>query len=95
MLIAGTLSGAEWGEAQSLARAIEDAMVAAGSLDLDAETEDATAERRKTFIAIATGIVTHFRSHARVTIPAQALGAIPAQGTQYPVAAVALDGRVS
>lgn len=69
MLKAGSLVGGAL-EAGSLARAIEDEMVHQGVLDLDSETEDAAEMRRKTFIAIATGVVNHLKGNLDVKIVA-------------------------
>lgn len=94
MLVPGTLSGEEWGEAASLARAIEDAMIAGDVINLDDETPDAATQRRKTFIAIATGIVTHFKSNADLVVAAGALGTVGNVGQSLPSADVTLSGRV-
>ena len=55
-------------EAGSMARAIEDAMVTQGVLNLGDETEDAAEMRRKAFIAIATGVITHLKAGLEVKI---------------------------
>jgi dihydroxyacetone kinase-like predicted kinase len=69
MLKPGVLMGDAL-EAGSMARAIEDAMVAQGVLVLSDETEDAAEMRRKAFIAIATGVITHLKSSLEVKIVA-------------------------
>lgn len=69
MLKPGGLAGNAL-EAGSMARAIEDAMVAQGVLDLDEETQDAAEMRRKTFIAIATGVISHLKSQLEVKVAA-------------------------
>ena len=69
-------------EAGSMARAIEDAMVSQGVLDLDDETPDAAENRRKAFVAIATGVVSHVVEHMEVVIAAHKLGATPAAETK-------------
>lgn len=51
-----------------MSRAIEDALVAQGVLNLDDETEDAAEMRRKTFIAIATGVITHLKAGLEVKL---------------------------
>ncbi|MGH7391905.1 MAG: hypothetical protein ACREM3_20975 [Candidatus Rokuibacteriota bacterium] len=91
MLIPGSLSGdGEWVEASSLARAIETAMVADALLDLDDEGEEATRQRRRTFIAMAKGIIDHLKAHMDITIDAGALrttgetnGQLPAADTSF------------
>jgi hypothetical protein len=74
MLKAGTLIGEQL-EAGSMALAIEQAMVQQGVLDLDDETPDAAANRRKTFIAIATGVITHLKAQIEITVKTNKLGA--------------------
>ncbi len=69
MLKAGTLLGSSL-EAGSMARAIEDAMIAQGVLKLEDETEDAAEMRRKAFIAIATGVVNHLKANLEVKVTA-------------------------
>jgi hypothetical protein len=76
MLKAGTLAG-EALEAGSMARAIEDAMVAFGVLKLDDETPDAAESRRKAFLAIATGVVNHLVGNLEVVIAVNKLGTLP------------------
>ena len=86
MLKPGTLvSGAL--EAGSMARAIEDAMVAQGVLDLGEESEDAAEMRRKTFIAISTGVVNHLKAALDVKIAANKVG------TNLPLADVLVRGQ--
>jgi hypothetical protein len=74
MLKPGTLVG-ESLEAGSMARAIEDAMVAQGVLVLADETEDAAEMRRKAFIAIATGVVNHLKGNLEVRVVASKFAA--------------------
>ena len=93
-LVAGSLSGSDWAETESLARAIENAMVAGGILDLASEPEAAAKDRRKAFIAIATGIVTHLTAHLDLAISANALGTVAAIGDGVPKSAKTLTGTV-
>jgi len=86
MLKAGSLVGSAL-EAGSMARAIEDAMVAEGVLNLEEETEDAAEMRRKTFIAIATGVVNHLKGNLEITIVAGKFA------TNNPPAAALLRGQ--
>lgn len=82
MLKPGSLAGDAL-EAGSMARAIEDAMVAQGVLDLSEEQPDAAEQRRKTFVAIATGIVTHLTANIEVVVAAGKFQAsIPAAETK-------------
>ena len=57
-------------EVGSMARAIEDAMVAQGVLTLEDETPEAAESRRKAFVAIATGVVTHLVANIEVIVAA-------------------------
>lgn len=52
----------------SMARAIEDAMVAAELIQLDEETPEAALDRRKAFIAIATGVINHLRTNLEIVV---------------------------
>lgn len=65
MLSAGTLSG-DILSADSMAKAIEDAFVANGLIHLDEETAEAAEQRRKTFIAISTGVIQHLTANLEV-----------------------------
>lgn len=67
MLKPGTLIGDAL-ETGSMAEAIELAMVAQGLLDLDDETPEAAENRRKTFIAIATGVVNHLKGNLQINV---------------------------
>ncbi len=67
MLKPGTLNGDAL-EAGSMAQAIELAMIAQGLIDLDEETPDAAENRRKTFIAIATGVINHLKTNLDVRV---------------------------
>jgi len=67
MLKPGTLVGDSL-EANSMALAIEQAMVAQGMLDLDEEQPEAAENRRKTFIAIATGVINHLKANIEITV---------------------------
>ena len=86
MLNPGTL-GDNSLEAGSMARAIEDAMVAQGVLNLGDETEDAAEMRRKAFIAIATGVITHLKASLEVKIAINKIAA------GMPAADVSLRGQ--
>ncbi len=57
-------------EVGSMAHAIELAMVAADLIDLDEETEDAAEQRRKTFIAISTGVINHIKANLDIRVSA-------------------------
>jgi hypothetical protein len=67
MLRPGTLVGDAL-EAGSMAQAIELAMVAQGMLDLDEEAPEAAENRRKTFIAIATGVINHLKANVEIVV---------------------------
>jgi hypothetical protein len=94
MLIPGSLSGTDWGQPASMARSIENEMIAAGILALDDETPDATEQRRKTFIALATGIIGHLKSNHELQIAAGALGAQGNPGDNAPAAARTLTNTL-
>ncbi len=92
MLEPGGITGAgEWAQAGSLARAIEDAMVATELVDLAEDSDDVRIQRRQTLIAIATGIVTHVTARMEVTVHLQPL--IDA-GMPIPGGVTALPGTV-
>ena len=81
MLKPGTLIGDAL-ESGSMARAIEDAMVAQGVLVLDDETPDAAENRRKAFIAIATGVISHIKANLDISVATSKFGTnIPAATT--------------
>ena len=80
MLIPGTIIGNTL-QNDSMARAIEDAMVAQGVLQLEDETADAAENRRKVFIAIATGVITHLKGHLDVVVAVNKFGTVPAAET--------------
>lgn len=82
MLKPGTLIGNSL-EAGSMARAIEDAMVALEVIKLDDETADAAETRRKAFVAIATGVVNHLKANLEVVVAANKFGnSVPAAQTK-------------
>lgn len=62
-------------EANSMARAIEDAMVAQEVIKLDEETEEAAENRRKAFIAIATGVINHLKANLEIKVVANKFAA--------------------
>jgi hypothetical protein len=74
MLKPGLLLG-ETLEANSMALAIEVAMIDQGILVIDDETPEAAENRRKSFIAIATGVITHLKAHLEITIAANKISA--------------------
>ena len=81
MLKAGSLVGGAL-EAGSMARAIEDAMVALGVVKPDDESPDAAESRRKAFLAIATGVVSHLLANIEIVIAVNKLGTVPAAATK-------------
>ena len=74
MLKPGTLIGDSL-QSDSMAEAIELAMVAQGVLDLSEETPEAAENRRKAFIAIATGVINHLSTHLEIRVAANKLAA--------------------
>lgn len=74
MLKPGTLAG-ETLEANSMALAIEVAMIDQGILVIDDETPEAAENRRKSFIAIATGVITHLKANLEIMIAANKISA--------------------
>ena len=80
MLKPGFIDNNQRLEAGSMARAIEDAMVAQSLVDLDEETPEAAENRRKAFIAIATGVINHLKAHLEIVVAANKFDvATPAQ----------------
>jgi len=77
MLKPGVLLGATL-EPGSMADAIEQAMLAQDLLDLDDETPDAAELRRKTFIAISTGVINHLKGNIEIIVAANKFnGSVP------------------
>jgi hypothetical protein len=82
MLKPGSLTG-DTLEVGSMAEAIEQAMVALGVLDLDAESPDAATTRRNSFIAISTGVINHLKANLEIDVAVGKFGpALPAAATQ-------------
>jgi hypothetical protein len=82
MLKPGTLVGDAL-EAGSMALAIEQALVAQGILDLDEEQPEAAESRRKSFIAISTGIIEHLLANIEIVVAASKFNAgLPAAETK-------------
>jgi hypothetical protein len=61
-------------------------MVAEGIIDLDDETPEAAEKRRKTFIAISTGVINHLKASFEVRVTTNRFG------NNIPNAAVTLNG---
>ncbi len=74
MLKPGSLVGDAL-EPGSMAEAIELAMVAGDLLDLDEDTPEAAENRRKTFIAIATGVINHLKANIEIAVAVNKFGA--------------------
>lgn len=75
MMTPGSIDGSnQWVEASSLARAIEDAMVAAKVINLEKEASATTKDRRNSFVAIATGLINYMQTNMELDIAASALG---------------------
>jgi hypothetical protein len=95
-MLAGTLTGGgDWGESASMARAIEEALVSAGVIDLKSDTADAAMQRRKSFIALSTGIITHLTAKLTLTFAAGDLKTSSDAGTAVPSATKSLTGKAS
>jgi len=86
MLKPGSLSGDSL-EPGSMAAAIEAAMVQQGIINLDEETAEAAENRRKTFIAIATGVIQHLKANLQIVVAANKFGPVPAAQTELTGAA--------
>ncbi len=70
-MVPGSLTAAgEWSEASSLAREIEQQMIGQELINLDDETEEATDNRRRTFIAISTAVINHLTSSLEISLQA-------------------------
>jgi hypothetical protein len=92
MMSPGSIDGSnQWIEQSSLARAIEDAMVAAKVINLDKEDSATTKDRRNRFVAIATGLINYRTTTMELDIAASALG--PGAGN-VPATAKTLTGVV-
>lgn len=74
MLKPGTLLG-ELLEPATMAHEIELAMIAQGLLVLDDETPEAAENRRRSFIAISTGVIVHLKAALEITIAANRINA--------------------
>ena len=57
-----------------MARAIEDAMVAAQVINVDKEAVNTTKDRRKSFVAIATGLINYMTANLEIDLDAGVLG---------------------
>lgn len=89
MMKSGSLdSGGDWVETTSLARLIEEEMITAELIDLDEEDEEATLNRRKTFVAIATAIVKHLTASLEITISTGDLRAASETGGKLPASSL-------
>jgi len=86
MLKPGSLSGDSL-EPGSMAAAIEAAMVQQGIINLDEETAEAAENRRKAFIAIATGVIEHLKANLQIVVAANKFGAVPTAPTELTGAA--------
>jgi hypothetical protein len=62
-------------EPDSMAMAIEQAMLAEGVFDAEDDTPEAAEQRRKALVAIAKGVVAHLRSHLEIVVVANKLAA--------------------
>jgi hypothetical protein len=92
MMAPGSIDGSnQWVEQSSLARAIEDAMVAAKVINLDKEASATTKDRRNSFVAIATGLIDYLKSNMELDLAANALGP---GGGNVPAVAKTLTGVV-
>ena len=81
MLKAGTLIGDAL-EDGSMARAIEDAMVAFEVIKLEDETPEAAESRRRAFAAIATGVVNHLLANIEIIVNTNKFGTQPISTTK-------------
>lgn len=85
MMVPGSVDAdGEWVEAASLAREIEQQMIAQELLDPDDETEETTTSRRKTFVAISTAAVNHLTSDLEISLNAGDLRAAGETSAQLP-----------
>jgi hypothetical protein len=93
MLQPGTVTASgDWGEATSLARSIETAMVDDGLIDLAEDTDETARSRRRTLAATARGIIDYLKASMDVTVDAGALrgtgeaaGQLPATSRNFAV----------
>jgi len=95
MMIPGSIDGNNnWVEGTSLARAVEDAMVAAGVLHLDKEAKATTKDRRKGFVAIATGLIGYLQQNMDLQFAAAALHTQQEASLNVPTAAKTITQAV-
>ena len=79
-------SSGEWAEPTSLARAIEDEMVADELIDLAEDTEEMALQRRRTLAATARGIISYLKANMDVTVDAGTLRGTGETAGQLPAA---------
>ena len=95
MMVPGSIDGnSNWVEASSLARAVEDAMVSAGVLNLSKEAKATTKDRRKGFVAIATGLVNYLQQNMDILITKAELHDATSVSLEVPTADTTLTQAV-
>jgi hypothetical protein len=88
MMVPGSVNGnGDWVEPTSLARAIENELVAGELVDLAEETEDALLMRRKGLVAMSRGIVNYLKSNLEVVLEAGDLRSSGETSAQLPATA--------
>ena len=91
MMIPGSIDGSNnWVETSSLARAIEQAMVDFDVINVSKEARATTKDRRKAFVAIATGLINYLKEDMDLQIAKGALRAATAASQEVPPAATTL-----
>jgi len=95
MMFPGSIDkSSNWVEASSLARAVEDAMVSAGVLNLSKEAKATTKDRRKSFVAIATGLVNYLQQNMDILITKAELHDATSVSLEVPTADTTLTQAV-
>jgi hypothetical protein len=91
MMIPGSIDGNHnWVEASSLARAIEEAMTAAGVLHLDKESVSVKGDRRKGFVAVSSGLLDYIKQNMEIHITQGQLHSASDSSLAVPSAALTL-----
>ena len=94
-MVPGSTDGKNnWVESSSLARSIEEAMVSAGILSLSKESHAVAKDRRKSFVAIATGLINYVQQNIEIDFSQGQLRGATDVSQAVPSTAVTLTGAV-
>ena len=96
MMVPGSIDeNNQWVEASSLARVIEEAMVAADVINVSKESKSTTKDRRKSFVAIATALIRYLQQNMDLKIAQGDLRSTSATTQEVPPAATTLSQVVN